>query len=367
MKKNVLFIYRGQVLLEEFIPEYEKHLGKNCVLLVEKGIPFNLVNMTIKRLKLDIELKTIDDLLENNINMKFDSMVMNPPYKGGLHIEIFNKSFELLKDGGDMISIQPATPFLNSNTPKPNKKDLKIREIIKEYESKIIMVDGNDLFNEDFFVPLSIIILNKKIDLTSKVNVEYKHFGSCVGGIHSYDNFSDVFLHGNDLVLTIRDKIFNKKKISLNDMSSKKIKISPFWVCLAAVVGHPPKNNEVNPDFYCLVFKENENNYDSLIVNTYDDLHGRSNGRDKRGIAVNSRQEAINLINTMKTKTFRFTLSLSKIGSNLWGGNMLDTVPYIDFTQEWSDDMLFEYFDFNIDEINFINNYIGNWYERDFN
>ena len=69
----------------------------------------------------------------------------------------------------------------------------------------------------------------------------------------------------------------------------------------------------------------------------------------------------------MMTKTFRFALSLSKIGSNLWGGNMLDTVPYLDFSIEWTDDMLNEYFGFSNDEINFINNYIGNWYERDFN
>jgi hypothetical protein len=37
MKKNILFIYRGQVLKSEFLPEYKKHSDSNCVLLVEKG------------------------------------------------------------------------------------------------------------------------------------------------------------------------------------------------------------------------------------------------------------------------------------------------------------------------------------------
>ena len=367
MKKNILFIYRGQVLLKEFLPEYEKFSSENCVLLVEKGIPFNIVFMDIKKIGLNVNLMTHDDLLKDKIKMKFDYIVMNPPYKGGLHIDIFNKAFELLKEGGSMTSIQPATPFLNTNTPRPNKKDVLIRKIIQKNKSLIRMVDGNDLFNEEFFVPLSIITLTKTIDDTESVCVEYQHLNGVMDGVHRYKTFNDVFIHGNDLVLSIRDKIFNKKTISLNDKSSKKITTSPFWVTMAAVVGHPPKNNKINPDFYCLVFKQNENNFNSLIVENYLDLPGRSNGRDKRGIAVNNLNEANNLIKTMMTKTYRFALSLSKIGSNLWGGNMLDTVPYLDFSIEWTDDMLNEYFGFSNDEINFINNYIGNWYERDFN
>lgn len=366
MKKNILFIYRGQVLLKEFLPEYEKYSDENCVLLVEKGISFNIVSMDIKKLGLNVNLMTHKNLLDNNIKMKFDHIVMNPPYKGGLHIDIFNKAFELLKDGGSMTSIQPATPFLNTNTLNPNKKDILIRKNIQKYKSLIRMVDGNELFNEEFFVPLSIITLTKTIDETKSVCVEYQHLNGVVGGIHQYETFNDVFIHGNDLVLSIRNKVFNKKTTSLNDKSSKRITTSPFWVTMAAVVGHPPKNNKINPDFYCLVFKQNENNFNSLIVENFLDLPGRSNGRDKRGIAVNSLNEANNLIKTMMTKTYRFALSLSKIGVNLWGGNMLDTVPYMDFSNEWTDEMLNEYFEFNNDEINFINNYIGNWYERDF-
>jgi hypothetical protein len=323
--------------------------------------------MDIKKLGLEVDLMTHEDLFNNKIKMKFNAIVMNAPYKGGLHIDFFNKAFELLENGGTITSIQPATPFLNTNTPKPNKKDVLIRQIIQNHKSLIRMVDGNELFNEEFFVPLAIITLTKTNDDTKNVCVDYQHSIDSIKGVHSYSTFNDVFIHGNDLVLSIRDKIFNKKVISLNNKSSKKNTTSPFWVSVAAVVGHPPKNNKVNPDFYCLVFKQNEVDFESLIVENYIDLPGRSNGRDKRGIAVNSRNEAINLIKTMMTKTFRFALSLSKIGSNLWGGNMLDTVPYLDFSNEWTDEMLFNYFEFTDEEIEFIKNYIGNWYERDFN
>ena len=47
MKKNILFIYRAQVLLKEFLPEYKKYSEENCVILVEKDKPFNLIKKDI--------------------------------------------------------------------------------------------------------------------------------------------------------------------------------------------------------------------------------------------------------------------------------------------------------------------------------
>ena len=365
MKKNILFIYRGQVLKSEFLPEYKKYSGQNCVLLVEKGPSYNTVSLLVNKLGLNVTLMTHNDLLEDKINMEFDSIVMNPPYKEGLHIDIFIKAFNLLKEGGTMTTIQPATPFLNSNTPKPDSSDIKIREIIKNYVSVLEMVNGNILFDARLFVPLSIIRITKVIDNDKNISVIYNHFTEN-NVVHTYKTFDDIHVHGNDLVLSIKNKIFNKKERSINDMSSKKIYNSPFWVSLSAVVGNPSKDVMVKSDFYCMVPKKKENDFNSLIVENYSDLPGRSNGKDKRGVAVNSREEAVNLIKTMMTKTYRFALSLSKIGVNLWGGNMLDTVPYLDFNQEWTDEMLFDYFDFSDEEIDFIKTYIGNWYERDF-
>ena len=40
-------------------------------------------------------------------------------------------------------------------------------------------------------------------------------------------------------------------------------------------------------------------------------------------------------------------------------------IPYMDFSQEWTDEKLFDYFELNQEEIDFINTYIQNWYERD--
>ena len=215
MKKNILFIYRGQVLKSEFLPEYKKHSDSNCVLLVENGPSFNTVSLLVNKLGLNVTLMKHEDLLENKIKMEFDSIVMNPPYKGGLHIDIFNKAFDLLKEGGSMTSIQPATPFLNNNTPKPNSKDIKIRKIVQDYVSELEMVNGNLLFNARLFVPLSIIRITKVLDVSKNIPVIYNHIDNVDNTIHVYQSYKDIYVHGNKLVLNIRNKIFNKKTISL--------------------------------------------------------------------------------------------------------------------------------------------------------
>jgi site-specific DNA-methyltransferase (adenine-specific) len=64
------------------------------------------------------------------------------------------------------------------------------------------------------------------------------------------------------------------------------------------------------------------------------------------------------------TKFARFCLSLYKNSANILSD--LKAVPYMDFSQEWTDEKLFKHFNLNKDEIKFINEYIPNWYERDF-
>ena len=64
------------------------------------------------------------------------------------------------------------------------------------------------------------------------------------------------------------------------------------------------------------------------------------------------------------TKFSRFCLSLRKTGGDL---NYIDLemIPYMDFSQEWSDEKLFDYFELTQEERKFINTYIQNWYEQD--
>ena len=62
----------------------------------------------------------------------------------------------------------------------------------------------------------------------------------------------------------------------------------------------------------------------------------------------------------------RFCVSLYKINVQFSRGE-LKAVPYLDFTKKWNDDLLCSEFGISDDEREYMESYIGKWYERDFN
>ena len=63
-------------------------------------------------------------------------------------------------------------------------------------------------------VPLSITKVTKVID--EKIYVTYSHFDFSITQKNEYNTIKNVFLHGNDLVLSIKDKIKNKQIDSIS-------------------------------------------------------------------------------------------------------------------------------------------------------
>ena len=285
-----------------------------------------------------------------------DFIIINPPYKGGLHIDIFNKAFEELNDGGTLICLHPSTPFINRKPTKDDGKTQKIKEIVSKYKTRLTLVDGNKMFNAGFFAPLSITRVKKVLD--EKIEVVYSHIDSANKEVKVYDKLDNIFIHGNDIVLKIKDKIFSKMNKSLEDYngrtdSSKKYN---FYVKTTSILGNIPKNGKLNPDFFCLIYKSDEFNFDKVISDGFEIGYNY--------IGCDTKENSINMFEYFKTKFVRFSISIYKLNQNLHRGELM-AVPYMDFSQEWTDEKLFDYFELNQEERNFINTYIQNWYERD--
>lgn len=363
MKKNILFIYRGQVLKSEFLPEYKKYSDCNCVLLVEKGPSFFSVSLLIKKMGLNVTLMINDELLDGKIDMKFDTILMNPPYKNGLHYKILNKAFELLKDGGNLQCIHPATVFLNKKATKKQKDPIKTLEIVGKFRTELELIDGNKTFNAGLFVPLSITKITKIED--EDIVVKFKHFNENSEYCKKVQNFDNIYIHADDRILSIVEKIKNNMDSSVEDNLYRNGKNGQYYLTINKMAGHTPKQGKVNPDFYCMIYKKYENNLTSQIVTTPKEDWERKGGSQFNQIALNSIEECHNVANYLMTKFARFCLSILKISSYIDCGE-LDLVPFMNSTIRWTDDMLFEYFELNDNEISFIKEYIGNWYERDF-
>ena len=303
------------------------------------------------------KLNNTTGFIKSSPNKK-DFIIVNPPYFK--HIEIFIKCFYELNDGGTLICIHPSTPFLND---KPTNKELwkTIRNIINENESHIKLFDGNKIFKDaEFFTPLSITTVKKQKN--SKVYVTYSHLDTNNKKVHQYDSLSSVYIHGNDMVLDIKNKIQKKISKNLSEFVYRRGYRNNIYLKIVRVSGHPPKNghNTVNPDFYQLIFKIDEFNYDRIITSL---PRGKLKNKGALNeIGFDSIEHLKNGHSYLLTKFARFCVSLRKTGPDL---NFVDLelVPYVDFSKEWNDEKLFDYFGLTQEERNFINEYIPNWYE----
>lgn len=295
---------------------------------------------------------------------KKDFIVINPPYKGGLHIEIFNKVFEELNDGGTLICLHPSTPFINRKPTKDDNKTQKIKEIVSKYKTRLTLVDGNKIFDAGFFTPLSITRVEKVLD--EKIEVVYSHIDSTNKEVKVYDKLDNIFIHGNDIVLKIKDKIFSKMKSSIEDNLYRKGKIGKYYLTINKMVGNIPRNEgKMNPDFYCLVNKKYENSVDDLISNIAKEKWEQKGGSQFNQISLNTYDECVNTHHNIMTKFSRFALSIYKIASYIDCGELI-SVPFLDPSKKYSDLELYDYFELEQEERDFINTYIQNWYERDF-
>jgi hypothetical protein len=325
---------------------------------------WNLTN----KLNLQISLKRLGSAFSfKNIvkpnKMNSDFIIINPPYNK--HEEIFNKSFDMLNDGGVLICIHPSTHFINR---KPTSKSSKVQrqlDIVSNYKSRLTLVDGNRIFNAGFFTPLSITRVEKVLD--EKIEVVYSHIDSTNAEVKVYDKLDDVFIHGNDIVIGIYNKILSKMTVSIESKLYRNGGIGEYYLDIIRTCGNVPKNDgKLNPDFYCLLYKKDENNFEKLFIETPNEKSEQMGGTGFNQISINSENEGKNLFNYLLTKFARFCVSIYKMNIQLTSRE-LEILPYLDFSQEWTDEKLFDEFGLEPEERDFINTYIQNWYERDFN
>lgn len=354
-KSGALNLALTYLLYENSIKIFGKQLTKEQVI---ESVNFEDENTFFESL-----VSTMGFIKSNN--SKKDFIVINPPYKGGLHIDIFNKAFDELEDGGTLICVHPSTPFINRKPTKDDGKTKRIKEIVSEYKTRLTLVDGNKIFNAGFFTPLSITKVQKVLD--KNIEVIYSHIDSANKEVRVYDKLDSIFIHGNDNVLKIKNKILSKMNSSLEDNLYRNGKTSNVYYALCRFSGHPPKNGEtnVNPDFFQLIYKSNEVDYSSLLLNKAREKSEQKGGNQFNDLALNDNDNVIYFHNYLLTKFARFAVSIYKISATL-DCKELSSVPYMDFSQEWTDEELFKYFELDSDEIEFISKYIPNWYERDF-
>ena len=163
-----------------------------------------------------------------------------------------------------------------------------------------------------------------------------------------YDNIYQINKYSNlNEYISIKNKI---KKISTqNNLLNFKNKINGrYFINTAQIRGHVDLKNDsmLKDDFYTFVTK---------------DLKVENEKKKHMFFSFKTKSEAENFLIYLKTNFSRFCLSILKSNSQLDRGE-LEIVPWLDFSQEWTDDKLYKEFNLTEDEIKFIEKHIPKYY-----
>ena len=209
------------------------------------------------------------------------------------------------------------------------------------------MFNGNEIFNIGLFVPCMI----------TYIDMDYKGSITTIDKINDikieYDNIFDVNKYSNLYEFnSIINKINNKNYDNLHNVW-KNTKPQKYNISYTAIRGHVNlKGIKMHDDdFYSIISKNNkvnivdDENYNKYFINfNFDNLN-----------------ESFNFLNYIKTRFASFCLSIFKNNQHMESGE-LKNIPWLDFSQEWTDEKLYNHFNITEEEIKFIEKHIPKYY-----
>jgi hypothetical protein len=150
--------------------------------------------------------------------MKFDHIIMNPPYSKSLHLEILERSIDSLDENhGTLSIIEPATWLINIRKNGKSKLYDRIKSKLKNHVQSVLIENYNKEFNTRLPTPFSIT----KIDFSKQYSCfEFK----CFGYKQIVNSLYDCNLIGNyNTIWSIFNKILSCKDMMFNHTTSEKL------------------------------------------------------------------------------------------------------------------------------------------------
>jgi hypothetical protein len=123
---------------------------------------------------------------------------------------------------------------------------------------------------------------------------------------------------------------------------------------LAVIRGNVSKDLSIltYDDFYTMVRRD---------FDYHKNLRKGSGERPGPTFEFSNANERDNFIRYLMTDFARFCLSIYKIGSNLYYGEM-SMIPWLDFSESWDDEKLFQYFHINENTQKYIRDFLSDYY-----
>ena len=278
--------------------------------------------------------------------MKFDVVFSNPPYTKNVDIKILN---DIIDCAEEFVIVHPSTPILQYKDKfKPYLNFKKIKGF-RSFE----FFNGNKIFDIGLFVPCMVTHIQKSY--TGKILVKF------YDQVFNADVVNDVTKYGSDwetlvkpfvrkleTYFTTEDNLWSHNQMTIDD--------SKFYVQLSGIRGNVSKNdkNLVDDDFYTMCGKNPQMN-----------IGIRQRNLNRTTITplfvFDTEEEQKNFLDYLCTDFARFCLSISKINGCIFAGE-LEMLPWLDFTESWDDDKLYQKFDVSDGMKLYINSFLPDYH-----
>ena len=266
---------------------------------------------------------------------KADILIMNPPYDNSLHEKFLIKAFDI---ANIIVSIQPNTWLLGQH------QKTKITNLINQYYTNIENIDGNMYFDAMLNKDIAIIYTNKKLD--KKLIFNKKEYNKCedITKISSDELLMQFLKIINNIIKN--DKLLDHLKATPDNFIYSLSKIKEFnpdpnWWTLEfpAIRGNISKSSKDGKadDYYTLFSNNDKFNLSKINQVKNWPKTNKSIGNNKIDIldivylAFNSKIDAFNCLNYLKTDFVRMCLYIAKDSQTLFSG-ALKLIPWFDFS-----------------------------------
>ncbi len=263
--------------------------------------------------------------------MKFDKVIMNPPY-GKLHLPILKKCVEEFVDienGGEIVSLQPVRWLQDPLAKyKKNSDALKMQSCLEGRIEDIEIIerlDATKMFSE-----------KERTQLTMNIGIFF---------IKKSNKYFNYFNENSIIKKIIKHKIFIKNFVEQDKKDGFRATI-PFvkW----------PEHGR-----YFAVYTLNglTKNGNCWTEERQRNKHSRSKGSPiPFSIKFNTENELENFINSTKTCFFKYLIILMHIDMSVPNKYL----PFMeDYTEPWTDERFYEYFKLTSEEIKTIEDSIN--------